>query len=220
MPLPPPAASQPPSVVGNPVVGVDTTSILGTWTTGVGPLVFSYQWQWGDTGATIAGATNSDYVPQQTDLGHTLQVVVTGYDVGQSYRSGTATSPASPPVAPPAQSPWSMAMLAQDVLAKLVVTPVGQSPAPEDMAYVQQVYASRFANLRTDGLAPWPLNSIPTEAQQAVSRIVAAECCDAYGISGQRKMEIDAMAQASGWSVLRREYAAEAKRLPIRARYF
>ena len=113
-----------------------------------------------------------------------------------------------------------MSQLAQDVLAKLVVTPLGQSPAIEDMTYVQQVYASRFANLRTDGLAPWGINAIPTEAQQAVSRIIASECCDAFGISGQRKMEIDGLAQTAGWAVLRREYAAEPKRLPIRARYY
>jgi hypothetical protein len=99
-----------------------------------------------------------------------------------------------------------MSQLAADVLYKLVVTPITQTPEIEDMTYVQQVYASRFANLRTDGLAPWPINSIPTEAQQAVA--------------GQRKIETDAMAQTSGWAVLRREYAAEPKRLPIRARHY
>ena len=209
-----------PSVIGNPVVGADSQGTIGIWTYTAGPLVYSFQWTRGDTGAAIVGATNSDYVPQMTDLGHTLVLQVTAYDSGQSYASAMASSVASPPIALPSTRPWSMSQLALDVLTKLVVTPVGQSPASEDMTYVQRVYASRFANLRTEGLAPWAINSIPTEAQQAVSRIIAAECCDAYGISGQRRIEIDAMAQAFGWSVLRREYAAEPKRLPIRTRYY
>ena len=209
-----------PSVIGNPVVGVNCQGTIGTWTYTTGPLVFSFQWKWADTGASIAGAVAADYTPVMADLGHTLQLAVTAFDSGGAYVSASASSAASPPVALSSTQPWSMSQLATDVLAKLVVTPTGQPPASEDLLYVQQVYSSRHANLRTDGLAPWGINSIPTEAQQAVSRIVAAECCDAFGITGQRKVEIDSMAQTAGWAVLRREYAAEPKRLPIRARYY
>ena len=213
--MPAPVNTTAPAVAGKPIAGTDCLATIGVWNGS--PTGYAFQWSWGDTGASIAGAVATDYVPTMADLGHTLVLTVTATNGAGSTAQASA---ASPPVALPATQPWSMSQLAADVLYKLVVTPITQTPEIEDMTYVQQVYASRFANLRTDGLAPWPINSIPTEAQQAVARIVAADCCDAYGISGQRKIETDAMAQTSGWAVLRREYAAEPKRLPIRARHY
>jgi len=68
-----PVNSALPVITGTVSVGNTLTTTTGTWS---GSPAFGYQWIWADTGAGISGATSSTYVPQSTDVGHTLAVIV------------------------------------------------------------------------------------------------------------------------------------------------
>ena len=98
-PPPPPPPTAPsnttaPKINGNAEVGQTLSATTGSWT-GTTPISYSYQWQ--QDGATnIAGATSSSYEPVASDVGHTLDVVVTA---SNSVGKASATSAQSAAVA-------------------------------------------------------------------------------------------------------------------------
>lgn len=93
-PLPaPPSAVLPPSISGSSFQGTTLMASHGWWLGN--PTSYTYQWQ--DCGASgancraIAGATQSAYVLTASDLGYTIDVVVT------ATNSGGSTEAVSPP---------------------------------------------------------------------------------------------------------------------------
>jgi hypothetical protein len=83
-----------PSISGNETTGSSLFVSNGTWSGSV-PITYTYQWQRcnasGAACANIASATASSYIPTATDVGSTVNVVVTARNA-----AGTATATASP----------------------------------------------------------------------------------------------------------------------------
>ena len=85
-----------PKITGSPVVGVRLAVSSGKWS--VSPIVDEYQWE--DCNASgkectpILGATNQNYTPVSTDVGHTLVAEVTATDGGGSLLVPSAASAA------------------------------------------------------------------------------------------------------------------------------
>jgi hypothetical protein len=93
-PPPPPIApsnTAAPKISGSAEVGQTLSATTGSWE-GSTPIGYSYQWQQG--GATnIAGATSSSYEPVASDVGHTLDVVVTASNsVGKATAASAQTA--------------------------------------------------------------------------------------------------------------------------------
>ncbi len=91
-PPPPPPPTAPgntttPKVSGTAEVGQTLSATTGSWA-GSTPISYSYQWQQDGT-TNIAGATSSSYEPVVSDVGHTLDVVVTA---SNSAGKASATS--------------------------------------------------------------------------------------------------------------------------------
>ena len=114
---------------------------------------------------------------------------------------------------------WSEADLAAAALKRLGVLGSGQTADAQDAADVIASWESIFQNLRTEGLAPFPVGAIPVEAQHALSHVVADANAGDFGIMGERAALLAKDAQ-DGMETLRREYRAKPKLLPTRARYF
>ena len=86
----------PPSISGTIQAGQQLTANPGTWT-GAGTINYAYQWQGCDSNGAncidIIGATASTYTPTSTDVGNTLDVVVTGSNAdGQSAATSAPTA--------------------------------------------------------------------------------------------------------------------------------
>jgi hypothetical protein len=91
-----PVNTQVPSVSGTVAVGQQVQASPGGWTGNPAP-TFSYQWQDCDSGGNnctpIQGATGSSYTIQSSDVGSTLEVVVTGSNsAGSSQATSAPTS--------------------------------------------------------------------------------------------------------------------------------
>jgi hypothetical protein len=80
-----PANSIAPVITGTAQQGMALSTTGGTWTGDPAP-VLTYQWlqcdQSGLVCSNINGATTNGYVPSATDVGHTIEVVVTGTNPG------------------------------------------------------------------------------------------------------------------------------------------
>lgn len=86
---------EPPQISGAPVALQTVTAAPGTWS-GDSPITYSYQWQscdaQGANCADIAGAIDSSYVLQDTDVGNTVRVAVTATNgAGAVTNTSTAT---------------------------------------------------------------------------------------------------------------------------------
>jgi fibronectin type 3 domain-containing protein len=96
----PPAATQDPTVAGEPRDGATLTADPGRWT-GTQPIAFAFRWRRCDADgagcADIDGATDERYTAGAADVGHTLRVAVTATNAGGSV---AATSSGSDTVAP------------------------------------------------------------------------------------------------------------------------
>jgi len=114
---------------------------------------------------------------------------------------------------------WSESDLAKAVLRRLGVLGTGQNPSAEDSADVIESWVSIHQNLRTQGVAPFPVSAIPVEAQHACSHILADANAGDFGVTGERAALL-AKDSDEGFETLRREYAARPKLLPVWARYF
>ena len=88
------ANTEAPKITGTPAVGLRLTAGSGKWS-GT-PLTYGYQWEdcngAGEGCTAILGATNANYTPGNSDVGHTLAVFVTATSGGGS---ATATSTAT-----------------------------------------------------------------------------------------------------------------------------
>ncbi len=95
-PPPPPPPTAPgnttaPKISGTAEVGQTLSATTGSWA-GSTPISYSYQWQQDGT-TNIAGATSSSYEPVASDVGHTLDVVVTAANsVGKASATSAQTA--------------------------------------------------------------------------------------------------------------------------------
>ncbi len=90
-----PANSGLPTISGTAQQAQVLTGTNGTWT-GTAPITYAYQWQ-DDGTASISGATRGSYTVQESDVGHTLDLVVTatnsaGHATATSAKSSVVTS--------------------------------------------------------------------------------------------------------------------------------
>ena len=99
----PPVNVLPPTISGSPTEGEVLSTSDGTWLDS--PTSDSYQWQdcdgLGSTCSDIRGATSSTYTLQSSDVGHTIDVVVTasnsaGAASSTSAQTGTVATPPPP----------------------------------------------------------------------------------------------------------------------------
>ncbi len=102
----PPANTKAPQITGTAAVGQQVEADSGTWTGTPAP-TFSYQWQdcdsSGNNCVAIPDATGSGYTVQGSDVGFTLEVVVTGSNSAGSSQAVSAPTtvvpqPSQPPV--------------------------------------------------------------------------------------------------------------------------
>jgi outer membrane protein assembly factor BamB len=96
-----PANSTAPGVIGTPVVGEPIGADVGTWS-GL-PTGYSYQWQECSRGtcSDIAGATGESYTPAISQIGDTLEVIVTATNssgTSSPVVSASSAAVASPPI--------------------------------------------------------------------------------------------------------------------------
>ena len=114
---------------------------------------------------------------------------------------------------------WTANDLAIAALRRMSVLATGQTATAEDLDGITTSWRSIHRNLRTEGLAPFPFDAIPEEAQHSLSHILADANAGDFGLTGERAALIAKDAQ-DGISTLQKEYAAEDKKLPTRVRYF
>lgn len=88
-------ATSTPTVTGTPQIGATLTAEHGSWS-GTGTISYAYRWQrcdmFGDSCATITGATSATYVPTEADLGDAVSVLVTASDTSGSIVARSAPS--------------------------------------------------------------------------------------------------------------------------------
>jgi hypothetical protein len=101
----PPSNSAAPAISGVAGTGQTLAGSTGTWS-GTAPLSLSSQWQRcdgaGDSCASVAGATGSEYALSEADVGYTIRLSVTATNVAGS---ATAVSPVTAVVqVPPAST--------------------------------------------------------------------------------------------------------------------
>ncbi len=93
-----PKNTEAPALSGTPAVSVRMAVSNGSWSNS--PVVYGYQWEdcnsEGKGCTAIVGATNANYTPASSDVGHTLVAEVTAINGGGAV---AATSPASAVVA-------------------------------------------------------------------------------------------------------------------------
>jgi hypothetical protein len=80
-----------PTVSGSHTVGATLTATAGVW--GPGSVSLSYRWL--RDGLSISGATLPTYKQQAADLGHIIQVKVTGSAAGYANKSSTSSAPSA-----------------------------------------------------------------------------------------------------------------------------
>ncbi len=94
-----------PSISGRYEKGRALSADPGIWT-GAGSIAFSYQWkrcnEHGESCSSISGASESTYTPTGSDIGHTIEVVVTATGTSGSSNETSAPTPVivSEPMAP------------------------------------------------------------------------------------------------------------------------
>jgi hypothetical protein len=103
LPTVPPVDVVAPAIGGTAQQGDTLSANPGTWLDS--PTSYAYQWQdcSGSSCSSISGATSSTYTLQSSDVGDTIDVIVTATNAGgstssTSAKTGTVTSP--PPAAP------------------------------------------------------------------------------------------------------------------------
>ena len=121
-----PRAAGAPTVTGTVQTGGTLTASEGTWD-GTAPMTYAYQWQRCDADGSacvdIAGADARAYTPGESDVGHTLVIVVTA--TNQAGSASQASSP-SARVTPGASTPTPT--------ATPTPTPTPAPPAPAGSA--------------------------------------------------------------------------------------
>ena len=145
----PPTNTAPPTISGNPTQGAALTVTTGSWS-GDTPMTFAYQWQRcsSATCSNISGATGASYTVQSTDVGDTIDAVVTA-----ANDAGSASATAAPTTAVTAPGTRSFPYYGD------TGTPAGWTPTSvqtTDMhvttagAVIQDVQFQNSANLYID----------------------------------------------------------------------
>jgi hypothetical protein len=120
-----------PSITGTPAPGNRLQASRGTWT-GEQPLTYGYRWlrcdDQGNSCSDISGATESEYVVQNADLGRTIRVRVTARN-DRGTRSATSAQTAVVAQQPPPSGSIPVENL-QAAGDRLVVSQVQFSPNP------------------------------------------------------------------------------------------
>ncbi len=138
-----PVLSTPPTLVGPPEAGQLLAAVPGTWEGGK-PIQFTYQWRSCDAAGAncnaIAGATAEWYRPASTDVGHSLQVVVSATSAAGSASTTTVpTAAVTPAGTPPAARPGNLAppaILGTAQAGQVLTADVGTwTGAPQKFAY-------------------------------------------------------------------------------------
>jgi hypothetical protein len=114
---------------------------------------------------------------------------------------------------------WTKAMLSSNVLQYLGVTPAGQAASSEDDTLCQSVIDSVHEQLEKLGLAPFATSAIPEWAQWPLVKYVAMETAPAFGVTGQRLVEL-AAGQVSGRRELEQQTAGRVHPVRGKAQYF
>lgn len=114
---------------------------------------------------------------------------------------------------------WTGTELRNAVLRHLGITGSGQSPAAEDASVVDDAWVSIYKQLRRKSLAPWDDDAIEEEAQEPLTRYVAAEVATKFGFNGQRLSEIR-QEGLGGHRQLEEQYAGQRSSLVLRPRYY
>ena len=176
LPATAPQNTSPPQVTGTTTALQTLTADPGAWS-GDQPITYTYQWQSCDNQdancTDLAGADTTTYVPQDTDVGNTLQVVVTA-----TNGSGAVTATSQPAGA---------------------ITP---EPAPENTQIPNLTVLgpnTDAATFSTDGgqWANLPAGSVPADLQYQW------QTCDPTGancanITGQTAQDFDATSADDG----------------------
>ncbi len=118
-----------PSISGTPAPGVTLRAITGTWK----PTPGTFTYQWLRSGAAIAGATQSTYVPVAADLDRGLSVRVTA--VREGYVPATATSPARTVLRQFTASPAPTVSGTVAVGKTLTLNHSAWTPVPDSLTY-------------------------------------------------------------------------------------
>ncbi len=165
-----------PSTSGTAIVGNRMAVSDGAWSGS--PVVYGYQWQdcnlAGSECASIAGATNPNYTPAGSDLGHRLVVKVTATNGGGSI---AASSVASSPVAI-AEGPASQAVDTGNSFNAVSCVP-GTTDCVASDSKGNAYYAT---NVSTSAAATWNAWGGPgTNPSEAVSCPTTSLCLLADG---------------------------------------
>lgn len=90
----PPANTALPTITGTPQQGQKLTATTGSWTNS--PTAYAYQWEdcdsTGTNCTTITAATTNTYTTTQTDVTHTIRVIVTASNSGGSSAATSAAT--------------------------------------------------------------------------------------------------------------------------------
>ena len=97
----PPLNTTPPAITGTAQAGQTLTSSTGTWS-GTAPITYTYQWQacTGSSCSNIGGATSSSYTLAGSDVGKTVQVIVTATNTDGNATASSANTAVVTGVAP------------------------------------------------------------------------------------------------------------------------
>jgi hypothetical protein len=121
--------------------------------------------------------------------------------------------------------------LRKAALQELQVLPAGQDASPEDDAVVSARYDALYDMLLSEGLVAWASgDDIPEYAQNPVTQMLAYFCAPAFGIAGQRLVDLkingalNLPIQMGGPSLaerqLRRQLAKKPVPYPVSSEYY
>lgn len=111
------------------------------------------------------------------------------------------------------------AALRNRVLEHLGVLAAGETAATADQTLVDELIDAAHERLRKFGLVPFATSAIPSWAQTHLKEIVARDAGPAYGMSGQRLLELESAAVAAERE-LARQVAGAKPPLPVELDYF
>jgi hypothetical protein len=109
---------------------------------------------------------------------------------------------------------WDKSELSTGALKFLGVAAAGQSISAEDDADVQKAIDSIYAQVRTFGIAPFPLSAIPEWAQWPLMKWVAVEVGPLFGKLLPFDIRHDAEKQ------LRAQMQGDRPPIPAKAKYY
>jgi hypothetical protein len=99
-----------------------------------------------------------------------------------------------------------------------------ETPDSEDAAHITRAYEGFYADWIIRDLVYWPVDAIPDEAFQHITRIIADAVAPAFGDKAPVEIDIETGQQVSmghkGWLGLKRLTAKERTGMPAEGSYF